>query len=55
MKYINPEFNSKLTKSRLQPGDLVIVRTGKPGAFAIVPDWLQESNCSDLVIVRPHL
>lgn len=53
LKYITPEFNSKLSKSQLRPGDLVIVRTGKPGACAIIPDWLQESNCSDLVIVRP--
>ncbi|AKB36164.1 Type I restriction-modification system, specificity subunit S [Methanosarcina siciliae C2J] len=53
MKYISRDFHQKLSKSQLQPGDLVIVRTGKPGACAIIPEWLKESNCSDIVIVRP--
>jgi type I restriction enzyme S subunit len=53
IKYITPEFHAKLKKSTLRPGDVVIVRTGKPGATAIIPEWLGEANCSDLVIVRP--
>jgi len=52
VKYIGPDFHSRLQKSRLRPGDVVIVRTGKPGACAVVPDILQDANCSDLVIVR---
>lgn len=52
MKYISPEFHQKLRKSALKPGDVVIVRTGKPGACAVIPDWLEDANCSDLVIVR---
>lgn len=52
LKYISRTFHSKLGKSALKPGDVVIVRTGKPGACAVVPDWLTEANCSDLVIVR---
>ncbi len=52
LKFISPEFHQKLSKSRLNPGDVVIVRTGKPGSCAIIPDWLPEANCSDLVIVR---
>lgn len=31
----------------------MIVRTGKPGACAVIPDSLPEANCSDLVVVRP--
>lgn len=54
LKYINRDFHMKLSKSQLHPGDLVIVRTGKPGACAIIPDWLKEANCSDIVIVRPN-
>jgi len=52
LKFITPEFNRRIQKSRLTPGDVVIVRTGKPGACSVVPDWLTEANCSDLVIVR---
>ena len=52
LKFISPEFHRKLKKSALVPGDVVIVRTGKPGTCAVIPDWLATVNCSDLVIVR---
>ena len=52
LKFIAPGFHSRLRKSALRPGDVVIVRTGKPGTCAVVPDWLEDANCSDLVIVR---
>ena len=52
IKYISPKFHRKLRKSSLRPGDVVIVRTGKPGTCAVIPVWLEEANCSDLVIVR---
>ena len=53
LKYISKEFHAKLKKSSLHPGDVVIVRTGKPGACLVVPEWVTEANCSDLVIIRP--
>lgn len=52
LKFITPEFHRRIQKSRLTTGDVVIVRTGKPGACSVVPDWLSDANCSDLVIVR---
>ena len=52
LKFITSEFHQRLRKSRLTPGDVVIVRTGKPGACAVIPRWLNEANCSDLVIIR---
>jgi type I restriction enzyme S subunit len=52
IKHITSNFHSRISKSRLTPGDVVIVRTGKPGTCAVIPEWLPESNCSDLVIVR---
>ena len=55
LKYIPYEFNNKLSKSKLHKGDVVIVRTGKPGACAVIPGDYEEINCSDLVIVRPHI
>jgi type I restriction enzyme S subunit len=32
LKYISHDFHFRLRKSVLSPGDVVIVRTGKPGA-----------------------
>jgi type I restriction enzyme S subunit len=52
VKFISNEFHTRLRKSALRPGDVVIVRTGKPGTCAVVPEWLEAANCSDLVIVR---
>ncbi len=53
VKYIDSIFHSKLSKSSLHVGDVVTVRTGKPGATAVVPASWPEANCSDLVITRP--
>jgi type I restriction enzyme, S subunit len=51
--FIPAEFDRRIAKSRLAPGDIAIVRTGYPGTAAVVPDGLPKSNCSDLVIMRP--
>ncbi len=53
VKFITQEFHAKISKSALNPGDVIIVRTGKPGTAAVVPARSEELNCSDLVIVRP--
>jgi type I restriction enzyme, S subunit len=53
LKYIPREFHQQLRKSQLQPGDIVMVRTGDPGAAALIPAGLGELNCADLVIARP--
>lgn len=52
VKYISKEFHKKLKKSALRPGDVVIVRTGKPGTTCVIPKLVNEANCSDIVIVR---
>jgi type I restriction enzyme S subunit len=52
LKFITGEFHRRLKKSALSPGDVVIVRTGKPGACAVIPQTLPVANCSDLVVVR---
>jgi len=49
VKYISPAFHKKIRKSALKPGDVVIVRTGKPGTCAVIPDWLTDANCSELM------
>jgi type I restriction enzyme S subunit len=52
-KFINADFDQKLKKSRLFPGDVVVVRTGYPGTACVVPENLTRANCADLVIIRP--
>ena len=52
IKFISPDFHHRIKKSALKPGDVAIVRTGKPGTCAVIPDWLPDANCSDLVVVR---
>lgn len=54
VKYISAEFNQKIKKSELRTGDVVIVRTGKPGACAVIPEIIEPWNCSDLVIIRAN-
>ncbi len=51
--FIDGAFHASLSKSQLRPGDVAIVRTGYPGTAAVVPPGLPDSNCADLVIVRP--
>lgn len=53
IRYISDEFHHRIKKSRLTPGDVLIVRTGVPGATAVIPNWLPEANCADVVLVRP--
>jgi type I restriction enzyme, S subunit len=42
-----------LTKSTLKKGNVVIVRTGRPGDAAVVDDTTDGFNCIDLIIARP--
>ena len=54
IKYISPEFNKQIKKSELKTGDVVIVRTGKPGACTVIPPKDEPWNCSDLVVIHPN-
>ncbi len=54
VKYISPEFNETIIKSQLNTDDVVIVRTGKPGACTVIPQKTAPWNCSDLVIIHPN-
>ncbi|GGF67348.1 restriction endonuclease subunit S [Alteromonas lipolytica] len=51
--FISEDFHQKIYKSRLEAGDLAIVRSGAPGTTCVIPENLGVVNCSDLVIVRP--
>lgn len=41
------------SKSALEAGDIVVVRTGRPGDAAVVPQELSGVNCIDLIVAKP--
>lgn len=51
--HISERFHAEIKKSSLKPGDVVVVRSGAPGQCCVIPESLDDANCSDLVIVRP--
>lgn len=54
LQYITKEFHLKLKKSKLKPGDLLIVRVGaNRGDACLLPDNLGEINCANIVFARP--
>ena len=53
--FIPEAFHRELSKSLLIPGDLVVVRSGSVGTTCVIPDHLQQANCSDLVIIKKPL
>jgi type I restriction enzyme S subunit len=53
-KRITVESNQRLPSSRLNAGDLVMVRVGDPGVVSVVPDHLDGCNCASMMIVRQH-
>jgi len=48
-----PDSAKQLTKSTLHVGDVVVVRTGRPGDAVVVTEEVDGFNCIDLIIVRP--
>ena len=50
--YFSAASNELLAKSQLRAGDLVAVRTGKPGTTAIIGPELDGANCIDLILIR---
>jgi type I restriction enzyme S subunit len=52
MKYMSPESNASLRRSRLRAGDVLVVRAGAPGRAAVVPDEYDGANCASVLILR---
>lgn len=52
---ITETFHRSIAKSALAPGDVVVVRSGNVGTACVIPNALQEANCSDVVIVKRPL
>jgi type I restriction enzyme S subunit len=52
--YFNSADNDTvLAKSKINTGDVLVVRTGYPGTACVVPPELDGANCIDLIILRP--
>lgn len=51
--HFNHQSATDLSKSTLRRGDVVIVRTGRPGDAAVVTAETEGYNCIDLIITRP--
>ena len=51
--HLSDEGHELNSKSALQAGDVVAVRTGQPGTAAVVPPELDGANCIDLILIRP--
>ena len=55
MKFISKKFHNTLQKSKLEPNDVVVVRSGSVGTSCVIPLNVKDANCSDLVIIKqPH-
>jgi type I restriction enzyme, S subunit len=53
--YFSEEDNaSRLKKTQLRAGDLVLVRSGQPGTTAVVPNELDGINAIDILIASPR-
>ena len=51
--WIDPSRDQELSKSRIRPGDVLVVRSGaNRGMACVAPEELGEANCADLVIVQ---
>lgn len=50
--HISAEANELHAKSKIFAGDIVVVRSGKTGATAVVTPDFDGANCIDLVIIR---
>lgn len=51
---ITRESNEQIPASRLNTGDLVMVRVGEPGVTAVIPADHDGCNCASMMIVRQH-
>jgi type I restriction enzyme, S subunit len=51
---ISPEGHAAHAKSQLREGDVVVVRTGRPGEAAVIPANLGSLNCVDLIVTTPN-
>jgi type I restriction enzyme S subunit len=49
---IPDDFHHELEKSKVHPGDVLVVRSGSVGTACVLPETVGEANCSDLVLIK---
>lgn len=54
LKYVTKEFHIKNKKSQINSGDILIARHGENGLACLIPEGFGESNCLNVVIIRPN-
>jgi type I restriction enzyme S subunit len=52
LTYVSHEFNIKQSKTQLQEGDILTVQSGHIGETAVLPKYLEGSNCHAVIITR---
>lgn len=52
LQHVSEEFHASQKKSQLAAGDVIVVRIGRSGEAAVVPEDLPPANCAGLVIVK---
>lgn len=54
LKTITREFHDSQSKSKLYTGDIAMVHTGVPGICCVIPEEYNDSNCIDMIVIKPH-
>lgn len=54
LKRITKEFHESQKKSKLMEGDVAMVHTGVPGICCVIPEEYNNSNCIDMIVIKPH-
>ncbi len=52
LEFVSREFHASERKSQLSPGDVVVVRIGKSGTAAVIPEDLGQANCAGLIAIK---
>lgn len=52
VRFMSEADSRTLWRSRLNSGDVVVIRAGYPGRAAVVPDHLDGSNCASLLVIK---
>ena len=52
LMYMSQQDHKAMSKSSVNPGDVLTVRTGYPGTSCVVDGSLEEANCVDIIISR---
>ncbi|MFE1951986.1 restriction endonuclease subunit S [Streptomyces sp. NPDC059524] len=52
MKFMSAASNEQLSRSRVEAGDVLVVRVGAPGRSAVVTEEFDGANCASVLILR---